>query len=176
MIIRWFMPVNILVTFLLGSALGWITIKLTRPPKNIEGLIVGVCSAGNHLSRPRSQLWSQMHQKPWCSDLNRCYETITKVIVWCIYWLSLLWDCIWTGNLGNLPIIIIPAICQDKGSPFGDPDVCYQYGMAYASLSMAVCNFISTKNFLIYFLNLCLLIFWGNYRLELFLYGLMCTT
>ncbi|CAL5188295.1 unnamed protein product [Lathyrus oleraceus] len=86
-VLLWFMPVNILVTFLLGSALGWITIKLTRPPKNIEGLIVGVCSA---------------------------------------------------GNLGNLPIIIIPAICQDKGSPFGDPDVCYQYGMAYASLSMAI--------------------------------------
>ncbi|RYR53248.1 hypothetical protein Ahy_A06g028265 [Arachis hypogaea] len=28
-------------------------------------------------------------------------------------------------NLGNLPIIIIPAICKDKGSPFGDLDVCY---------------------------------------------------
>lgn len=49
-----------------------------------------------------------------------------------------------TGNLGNLPIIIIPAICKDKGSPFGDPDVCYQFGMAYASLSMAVCNFITS--------------------------------
>ncbi|XP_027193107.1 protein PIN-LIKES 3-like isoform X2 [Cicer arietinum] len=85
--IRWFMPVNILVTFLLGSVLGWIIIKITRPPKNIEGLIVGVCSA---------------------------------------------------GNLGNLPIIIIPAICKDKGSPFGDPDVCYQDGISYASLSMAL--------------------------------------
>nr|ACJ85428.1 unknown [Medicago truncatula]AFK36849.1 unknown [Medicago truncatula]AFK46985.1 unknown [Medicago truncatula] len=83
----WFMPVNILVTFLLGSALGWIIIKLTKPPRHIEGLIVGVCSA---------------------------------------------------GNLGNLPIIIIPAIRKDKGSPFGDPDVCYQFGMAYASLSMAI--------------------------------------
>ncbi|QHO46609.1 Shaggy-related protein kinase alpha [Arachis hypogaea] len=29
-------------------------------------------------------------------------------------------------NLGNLPIIIIPAICKDKGSPFGDLDVCYE--------------------------------------------------
>ncbi|XLR27320.1 hypothetical protein S83_055220, partial [Arachis hypogaea] len=32
-------------------------------------------------------------------------------------------------NLENLPIIIIPAICKDKGSPFGDPDVYYTYGM-----------------------------------------------
>ncbi|XP_016201343.1 protein PIN-LIKES 3 [Arachis ipaensis] len=83
----WFMPVNILITFIIGSILGWILVKITRAPKNLEGLIIGVCSA---------------------------------------------------GNLGNLPIIIIPAICKDKGSPFGDPDVCYKYGMAYASLSMAI--------------------------------------
>ncbi|XP_014519218.1 protein PIN-LIKES 3 [Vigna radiata var. radiata] len=83
----WFMPVNILITFIIGSALGWILVKLTRPPKHLEGLIIGVCSA---------------------------------------------------GNLGNLPVIIIPDICKDKGSPFGDSNVCYEYGMAYASLSMAV--------------------------------------
>jgi len=54
-IIRWFMPVNILVTFLLGSALGWIIIKLTKHPKHTEGLIVGVCSAGRsfHYSFPQ---------------------------------------------------------------------------------------------------------------------------
>ncbi|KAK7406964.1 hypothetical protein VNO78_08600 [Psophocarpus tetragonolobus] len=86
-VLLWFMPVNILLTFIIGSALGWILVKLTRAPKHLEGLIIGVCSA---------------------------------------------------GNLGNLPIIIIPAICKDKGSPFGDSNVCYQYGMAYASLSMAV--------------------------------------
>jgi len=86
-VLLWFMPVNILLTFIIGSALGWLLLKLTRAPKHLEGLIMGVCSA---------------------------------------------------GNLGNLPIIIIPAICKDKGSPFGDSNVCYQYGMAYASLSMAV--------------------------------------
>ncbi|KAL2334141.1 hypothetical protein Fmac_015354 [Flemingia macrophylla] len=83
----WFMPVNVLCTFILGSALGWILIKMTRPPIHMEGLILGCCSA---------------------------------------------------GNLGNLPMIIIPAICKEKGSPFGEPDVCHQYGMAYASLSMAI--------------------------------------
>ncbi|KAJ0040194.1 hypothetical protein Pint_28769 [Pistacia integerrima] len=43
-----------------------------------------------------------------------------------------------TGNLGNLPIIIIPAVCREKGSPFGAPETCYKYGMAYVSLSMAI--------------------------------------
>ncbi|CAL0313088.1 unnamed protein product [Lupinus luteus] len=86
-VMLWFMPINILGTFILGSALGWILIKITRPPKHMEGLVLGCCSA---------------------------------------------------GNLGNLLIIIIPAICKEKGSPFGEPDVCNQYGMAYASLSMAI--------------------------------------
>ncbi|KAF9590021.1 hypothetical protein IFM89_030171 [Coptis chinensis] len=41
-----------------------------------------------------------------------------------------------TGNLGNILLIIVPTVCTQKGSPFGDPS-----GMAYASLSMAVIIF-----------------------------------
>lgn len=47
-----------------------------------------------------------------------------------------------TGNLGNMPIIILPAMCKEKGSPFGAADVCERYGLAYASLSMAVYYYI----------------------------------
>ncbi|PON34276.1 Auxin efflux carrier [Parasponia andersonii] len=87
MIKLWFMPLNVLITFFVGSILGWIVIQFTRPPQHLRGLILG-CSAA--------------------------------------------------GNLGNLPLIIIPALCKEEGSPFGDPDVCYTYGMAYVSLSMAL--------------------------------------
>ncbi|KAD7479065.1 hypothetical protein E3N88_02201 [Mikania micrantha] len=83
----WFMPVNILLTFIIGSALGWVLLTITRPPQHLKGLVLGTCAA---------------------------------------------------GNLGSLPFIIIPAICKEKGSPFGDPDVCHDFGMVYASLSMAV--------------------------------------
>ncbi|KAF3440911.1 hypothetical protein FNV43_RR19197 [Rhamnella rubrinervis] len=82
-----FMPLNILITFIIGSALGWILLKITRPPQHLKGLILGCCAA---------------------------------------------------GNLGNLPVIIIPAVCKEKGSPFGAPAMCYTYGMAYASLSLAI--------------------------------------
>ncbi|CAJ1942145.1 unnamed protein product [Sphenostylis stenocarpa] len=95
----WFMPVNILATFILGSAMGWILIKITRPPKHMEGLILGCCSA----------------------EIPEAPSPLPAI-----------------GNLGNLPMIIIPAICNEKGSPFGEPDLCHQYGMAYASLSMAI--------------------------------------
>ncbi|KAG5529920.1 hypothetical protein RHGRI_030336 [Rhododendron griersonianum] len=84
---RWFMPVNILLTFIIGSALGWILVKITRTPKHLHGLIIGCCSA---------------------------------------------------GNLGNLLLIIIPAVCDETNSPFGDSSTCTTNGDAYASLSMAI--------------------------------------
>ncbi|MFS8009892.1 putative membrane transport protein [Helianthus anomalus] len=83
----WFMPVNILLTFIIGSVLGWLLILIAKPPKHLKGLVLGTCSA---------------------------------------------------GNLGNMLLIIVPAVCKEKGTPFGDSDVCSEYGMAYASLSMAI--------------------------------------
>lgn len=43
-----------------------------------------------------------------------------------------------TGNLGAIPIIIVPAVCKEKGNPFGDRYACKSYGLTYVSLSMAV--------------------------------------
>ncbi|EXB56257.1 Uncharacterized transporter [Morus notabilis] len=87
MITLWFMPVNILIAYIVGSILGWIVIQITRPSQHLRGLILG-CSAA--------------------------------------------------GNFGTILLIIIPTLCKERGSPFGDPDVCYTYGMAYSSLSMAI--------------------------------------
>ncbi|KAF5747262.1 putative Auxin efflux carrier family protein [Tripterygium wilfordii] len=87
MIKLWFMPFNILITFIIGSILGWIVILFTQPPLHLQGLILGCCAA---------------------------------------------------GNLGNMLFIIIPAVCKEKGSPFGSPDECHSDGMAYSSLSMAI--------------------------------------
>uniref|UniRef100_A0A2N9F174 Auxin efflux carrier component n=1 Tax=Fagus sylvatica TaxID=28930 RepID=A0A2N9F174_FAGSY len=41
----WFMPVNILLTFIIGSALAWILIKITRAPQHLRSLIIGSCAA-----------------------------------------------------------------------------------------------------------------------------------
>lgn len=43
-----------------------------------------------------------------------------------------------SGNMGNLPIVIIPAICDEKGGPFGARDVCHNNALSYASFSMAL--------------------------------------
>ncbi|KAJ4843860.1 hypothetical protein Tsubulata_036660, partial [Turnera subulata] len=38
------MPFNILITYVIGSVLGWIVIQCTRPPSHLRGLIV-CCAA-----------------------------------------------------------------------------------------------------------------------------------
>nr|DAD46523.1 TPA_asm: hypothetical protein HUJ06_016460 [Nelumbo nucifera] len=45
------------------------------------------------------------------------------------------------GNLGNLLLIVVPAICNEDGSPFGDHNVCGSVGLSYASMSMALGGF-----------------------------------
>lgn len=45
---------------------------------------------------------------------------------------------IFTANLGNMLNIILPALCEEMNSPFGDSSTCSAYGKAYASLSLAV--------------------------------------
>ncbi|GKV21878.1 hypothetical protein SLEP1_g31814 [Rubroshorea leprosula] len=46
-----------------------------------------------------------------------------------------------SGNLGNLLLIIVPAICNENGSPFGDRNTCGLVGVSYASFSMALGGF-----------------------------------
>ncbi|XAR73669.1 hypothetical protein NMG60_11007717 [Bertholletia excelsa] len=46
-----------------------------------------------------------------------------------------------SGNLGNLLLIIVPAICSEDGNPFGNHDTCRSVGLSYASFSMALGGF-----------------------------------
>ncbi|XP_010514952.1 PREDICTED: protein PIN-LIKES 5-like [Camelina sativa] len=86
----WFMPVNMGLTFLIGGLLGWIVVKILKPPPYLEGLIIATCSS---------------------------------------------------GNMGNLPIILVPAICDEDKNPFGNRSVCRTVGLSYASFSMALGGF-----------------------------------
>ncbi|CAJ1942193.1 unnamed protein product [Sphenostylis stenocarpa] len=42
------------------------------------------------------------------------------------------------GNMGNLPIVIMPAICDEKGGPFGEPDDCRNRALSYSFCSLAL--------------------------------------
>lgn len=61
---RWFMPVNIGFTFLFGGVLGWIVVKVLKPEKHLEGLVIATCSAG--LPPVPYQNWpSMILRKAW---------------------------------------------------------------------------------------------------------------
>ncbi|KAK8446893.1 hypothetical protein SEVIR_9G559201v4 [Setaria viridis] len=49
--------------------------------------------------------------------------------------------CCSSGNWGTIPLMIVPAICNEEGSPFGDANTCNLLGLSYVSLSMALGNF-----------------------------------
>lgn len=38
-----------------------------------------------------------------------------------------------SGNIGNVPLVLIAALCRDKANPFGDSAKCSQDGNAYIS-------------------------------------------
>ncbi|XAR55706.1 hypothetical protein NMG60_11035876 [Bertholletia excelsa] len=42
------------------------------------------------------------------------------------------------GNIGNVPLVLIAALCRDKANPFGDSDKCAQDGNAYISFGQWV--------------------------------------
>ncbi|PKA56561.1 hypothetical protein AXF42_Ash015334 [Apostasia shenzhenica] len=87
MMLLWFMPINLALSSIIGSAFGWLLIHITKSPSHLRAVILACCSA---------------------------------------------------GNIGNLFLVLVPAICKEKGSPLQNLDVCRTYGMAYASLSMAI--------------------------------------
>ncbi|KAI5423362.1 hypothetical protein KIW84_046362, partial [Lathyrus oleraceus] len=87
LLMLWFMPLNILLTFIIGAVLGLLLVKVIRVPRHLHGLVLGCCTG---------------------------------------------------GSLGNLPLIIVPAICKQKGNPFGDADICHKNALGYASLTMAI--------------------------------------
>ncbi|KAK9019540.1 hypothetical protein V6N11_054058 [Hibiscus sabdariffa] len=41
----WFLPVNVLISCIIGSVLGWILVKITKPPRHLWGLVISSCSA-----------------------------------------------------------------------------------------------------------------------------------
>ncbi|KAF5198715.1 Auxin efflux carrier, partial [Thalictrum thalictroides] len=41
-------------------------------------------------------------------------------------------------NIGNVPLVLIAALCRDKSNPFGDYEKCSQDGNAYISFGQWV--------------------------------------
>lgn len=46
------MPVNIFISCIIGSAFGWILVKITRTPPHLQGLVIACSSAGKIIYSP----------------------------------------------------------------------------------------------------------------------------
>ena len=42
------------------------------------------------------------------------------------------------GNIGNVPLVLIAALCRDDSNPFGDSEKCSTDGIAYISFGQWV--------------------------------------
>lgn len=120
------MPVNTGLTFLFGGILGWIAVRLLKPEPHLEGLITAMCSTGIAVA---------FHRFMYLNYSTRFMQHIYSLVIY-------FYVCI-IGNLGNLVIIIVPAICTEEGSPFGDHKICSRNGLSYSSFSMAVRSSLS---------------------------------
>jgi hypothetical protein len=57
-----------------------------------------------------------------------------------------------TGNIGNIPLVIIGAICRPDDNPFGqDSETCNSEGVAYISFGQWVCVCMSKIEMVAYF-------------------------
>ena len=156
------MPVNILITFIIGSALGWIFIKVTVAPQHLKGLILGCCAAGMYVClfylnglMYRIYIYvcvcvctcERMYMRMLCSTIypvkHSCITLDTRNSV--RHLLLLFFQQNQNVHVSGFcnrkpgqPLIIVPTICREKSSPFGPPDVCHEHGIAYSSLFMMV--------------------------------------
>lgn len=72
------MPINILLTFIIGSGLGWILVKVTRAPQHLRGVILGCCAAGNiFFSTIRTFLVGIQHKMG-----KRQFKVSIQVLLW----------------------------------------------------------------------------------------------
>lgn len=57
-----------------------------------------------------------------------------------------------SGNIGNIPLVLIAALCRDPTNPFGDSDKCNEDGNAYISFGqwVHVFSFLKLHEFMLY--------------------------
>ncbi|TKY58414.1 transporter YBR287W [Spatholobus suberectus] len=88
----WFMMVNILLTFVVGSILSWVLNKIARTPKHLRGLVNGCCAAGNLgnlllviVSTVCEGSSSVFGDSSTCSTYGEAYaavSTVTQIFIW----------------------------------------------------------------------------------------------
>ncbi|KAK4266191.1 hypothetical protein QN277_027151 [Acacia crassicarpa] len=93
LVMLWFMPLNILLTFIIGSSLGWLLIKITRVPHHLQGLILACCATGNMGSMSLIMIPAICNEasipfgdKDVCNRNGFAYASLTQAIANILMW------------------------------------------------------------------------------------------
>jgi len=64
-------------------------------------------------------------------------ELFESMCWFCFFWSPNI-AVYYTGNIGNVPLVLLAALCRDPSNPFGDSEKCSKDGTAYISFGQWV--------------------------------------
>lgn len=130
---RWFIPVNIVLGSISGSLIGLAVATVARPPHPFFKFTIVQIGIGEKLHS------FDVHSCLYCIIWN-LFTALFQIFFSCFFknlvtYVKLMIN---TGNIGNIPLVLIAALCRDKSNPFGDSNKCSQDGTAYISFGQWV--------------------------------------
>ncbi|GMI83348.1 PIN-LIKES 1 [Hibiscus trionum] len=132
-----------------GSFIALDRIKLLAPEPNrhLNNIVFYVLSPSLAATSLAETVTFQSFMTLWFMPLNLLLAYIFgSILAWLLIKITktpthlqaIVIACCSAGNTGTLPLIMIPAVCEESNNPFGDPSVCSLHARPYASLSLAI--------------------------------------
>lgn len=113
----WYLPVNVIITFLIGGVLGLLVVKIFKPESNLERLTIACCSAGGSIlcwrdSCVQTNSYRTRRSSSICSRFTgyfrECHVTLDDPPAW---WKSLTryyhsaFRC-WRGGISDFTLVL----------------------------------------------------------------------
>ncbi|KAM0840008.1 hypothetical protein ACQ4PT_059947 [Festuca glaucescens] len=112
----WYIPVNIVLGTVSASLVGLLVAIIVRPPRPYFKFTIVHIAIGKPMFSLPYKTSAIQHGVPVVLNLRSLH----------------------VGNNGNMPLVLIAALCRDPSNPFGDPVKCKKDGNAYVSFGQWV--------------------------------------
>lgn len=144
---------NVVLSSIVGSIIGFIVASIVRPPYPFFKFTIIHIGIGNAVKLDfllfDTLTWLPLYEEKEllkcsmiCDWLNliEIEENLKFCMCFIMFYLGLnhiMLICL-TGNIGNVPLVLIGALCRDQNNPFGDSLKCSTDGTAYISFGQWV--------------------------------------
>lgn len=138
---------NVVLSSIAGSIIGFIVASIVRPPYPFFKFTIIHIGIGNAIKLDflLFDTWTLlilyeekelMHVTSYEIDLTQLKSVFRHVLFYLVLNHVIVNLC--TGNIGNVPLVLIGALCRDPNNPFGDSLKCSTDGTAYISFGQWV--------------------------------------